>query len=115
MTEFLIGAVVGVIIAFGFVYFYINNLVNEVMSEIEKLSDINQSQMLAVTVERHNGVIFCYSKEDNQFLCQGSTADELRKAFGSRFPDKTVYLDGGDPALVEELRKELKVVNVKLD
>jgi hypothetical protein len=52
-------------------------------------------------------VIFCYSKEDNQFICQGATLTEIREAFKSRFPDRTAYLDGGDPEVVAELRAEL--------
>jgi hypothetical protein len=32
---------------------------------------------------------------------------EIRQAFSERFPGKTAYLAGGDPAVVAELKTEL--------
>jgi len=63
---------------------------------------------MPVTVERENGIIYCYNKNDNQFICQGANLSEIKAAFKARFPDRTAYLDGGNLELVEELRTELR-------
>ena len=114
--EIILGIMIGMGITGLLMYLYIRGLVRQVMSELDAHIEKAASNLMPVTVERENGVLFCYNKEDNQFICQGATLAEIREAFKSRFPDKTAYLDGGDPELVEELRAELKKeLNVKLD
>lgn len=112
----IIGIVIGAALAVLLIYLYVRGLIREVMTELDAHIEKAASTLMPVIVERMNGVIFCYSKEDNQFICQGSTLTEIRSAFKARFPDRTAYLDGGDPDLVEELRAELgKDVHAKVD
>lgn len=112
----IIGILIGAALAVLLIYLYVRGLVREVVAELDAHIERAASTLMPVTVERENGILFCYAKEDNQFICQGATLTEVREAFKARFPDKTAYLDGGDPDLVEELRAELKKeFNVKLD
>ena len=112
----VIGILIGAALAVLLIYLYVRGLIREVMTELDAHIERAASTLMPVTVERHNGVLFCYAKEDNQFICQGATLTEIREAFKSRFPDRTAYLDGGDPELVAELRAELgKDLHVKLD
>ena len=112
----VIGILIGAALAVLLIYLYIRGLIREVMAELDRHIEAAADTLMPVIVERMNGVIFCYSKEDNQFICQGSTLTEIRAAFKARFPDKTAYLDGGDPDLVEELKAELgKDVPAKVD
>lgn len=108
MTEILIGIVLGIVIAIVVIYLYIRSLIKQVMMEIDELIDVAKNQMMPVIVERENGIIYCYNKDDNQFICQGTNLSEIKAAFKARFPDRTAYLDGGNLELVEELRGELK-------
>jgi hypothetical protein len=110
MTEIgaiIVGILIGAALAILLIYLYIRGLVHSVMEELDRHIELAASTLMPVIVERMNGVIFCYSKEDNQFICQGATLAEVRAAFKSRFPDRTAYLDGGDPEVVAELRAEL--------
>jgi hypothetical protein len=112
----IIGILIGAALAILLIYLYIRGLVHKVMQDLDAHIERAASTLVPVKVERHNGQIFCYNKEDDQFICQGSTLTEIREAFKSRFPDKTAYLDGGDPELVAELQAELKKdLHVKLD
>ena len=119
MTEIgavVVGILIGMILAVLLIYLYIRGLIREVMEELDRHIEAAASTLMPVIVERMNGVIFCYSKEDNQFICQGATLAEIREAFKQRFPDRTAYLDGGDEELVKELREELgKDLHVKVD
>jgi len=108
MTELLIGMVLGVVIAIVVIYLYIRSLIRQVMMDIDGLIEEAKNQMMPVTVERENGIIYCYNKNDNQFICQGTNLSEIKAAFKARFPDRTAYLDGGNLELVEELRGELR-------
>ena len=109
----IIGMLIGMALAVLLIYLYVRGLVREVMADIDQHIERAASTLMPVTVERENGVLFCYNKEDNQFICQGSTLEEIRAAFKSRFPDRTAYLDGGDPALVEELRNQLSQLDLE--
>ena len=112
----VIGILIGAALAVLLIYLYIRGLIREVMAELDRHIELAASTLMPVIVERMNGVIFCYSKEDNQFICQGATLAEVRAAFKARFPDRTAYLDGGDEELVKELRAELgKDLHVKVD
>jgi hypothetical protein len=115
LAEIILGIFLGIALTGIIVYLYIRGLILSVMRELDEHIERAENTLMPVIVERMNGVIFCYSKEDNQFICQGSTLTEIRAAFKARFPDKTAYLDGGDEELVKELREELKELNVKLD
>jgi hypothetical protein len=119
MTEIgaiIVGILIGAALAILLIYLYIRGLVRQVMAELDQHIERAASTLMPVIVERMNGVIFCYSKEDNQFICQGTTLAEVRAAFKVRFPDRTAYLDGGDQELVKELREELKKdLHVKVD
>ena len=115
-ANIILGIFIGVVLAIVLIYLYIRGLVHEVMAEVDAHIEKAAGALMPVIVERMNGVIFCYSKEDNQFICQGATLAEVRAAFKARFPDKTAYLDGGDEELVKELREELgKDVHAKVD
>ena len=112
----IIGMLIGAALAILLIYLYIRGLVHQVISELDAHIEQAASTLMPVIVERMNGVIFCYAKENNQFICQGATLAEVRAAFKARFPDRTAYLDGGDEELVKELREELrKDLHVKLD
>jgi len=112
----IIGILIGAALAVLLIYLYVRGLIREVMTDLDAHIERAAVTLMPVIVERMNGVIFCYSKENNQFICQGATLAEVRAAFKARFPDKTAYLDGGDEELVKELREELgKDLHVKVD
>ena len=82
----------------------VDQLIEEVLAEAE-------ASMMGLHIEADNGVYFCYN-DDKQFICQGTTVEEIKLAFQSRYPDKTAYLAGGDPAVVEHFKTELTKLTV---
>jgi hypothetical protein len=111
ITDVLIGIGTGVVLALSFlglyvVYLYfkiknrIDHLIREVVAEAE-------ADLIGIYIELDKGIYFCYNNYDRQFICQGTTVTEIRKAFQERFPGKTAYLAGGDPDVVETFKTEL--------
>lgn len=41
---------------------------------------------LELAAELHHGVVYCFEKETDRFVCQGRTLDELIQVYKSRFP-----------------------------
>lgn len=110
IANILIGIGVGI----GLVIFWIwrtvrrfeddmRGIVRETIREVE-------SQMLGVVVEEDGGQLYFYRETDRQFLCQGTSLAEIRKRFNDMYPEKIAFLAGGDPALIERLKAELKTL-----
>ena len=113
MMEFDIGAVIiGIGIGFGmiaiyvwfFLYLPIKSRVDRIIAQVVAEAE---ADLIGLDIEVDNGIYFCYNSEDKQFVCQGANVAEIRQAFQARFPTKTAYLAGGDPAVVEQFKTEL--------
>jgi hypothetical protein len=102
-----IGALLGIGIVGMYIWFLYHKLKSRIDRMINEVVDEAASNLVGLDIEVDNGVYFCYNNEDKQFVCQGSTVAEIRRAFQARFPGKTAYLAGGDPRVVEELKTEL--------
>lgn len=109
--ETIVDITIGALIGIGLVGFYvwilyrrlkvrIDSMINELINEAE-------ANLVGLDIEVDKGVYFCYNSEDKQFVCQGTTIEEIRQSFGERFPGKTAYLAGGDPEVVEHFKTEL--------
>ena len=102
---------IGTLIGFGIIgvyawilYHRIKNRVDQMIKEVVAEAEAG---LVGLDIELDNGVYFCYNTNDKQFVCQGSTVAEIKQAFQNRFPGKTAYLAGGDPAVVEKFKTEL--------
>ena len=103
---------IGIGLGIGFVMFLmwrvmrrfeedVRGMVRETIREVE-------ADMVPIVVEEDAGQLYVYRETDQQFLCQGTDLADVRKKFNDLYPRKIAFLAGGDPALVERLRAELK-------
>jgi hypothetical protein len=104
LFDLAVGIVLGFGISFVMLGFHVKAHIDHT---IEQLVEQAATQVIGLTVEVDQGQYFCYNSEDKQFVCQGSTAAEIRQAFEARFPGKIAFLDGGDPEAVSQFRTEL--------
>lgn len=112
MNEILASITIGFLLGLGIAYLYvahrIKNLLNNLDEHLDRAMD---SFMIPAVVEKENGVYYCYQETDHKFLAQGSSLAELREIFKTTMPEKTVYINGGNPEAVEELRQEVASAN----
>jgi len=117
ITTLVANILIGIGLGIGLVVFWIwrtvrrfeddmRGLVRETIKEVE-------AQMLGVVVEEDGGQLYFYRETDCQFLCQGTSLAEVRSRFNELYPEKIAFLAGGDPALVERLKGELKTIKEK--
>ena len=112
ILDIAVAIIVGIGIGFGmiaiyvwfFLYLPIKSRVDRIIAQVVAEAE---DSMVGLDIEVDNGMYFCYNNKDKQFVCQGNTVAEIRQAFGERFPTKTAYLAGGDPAVVEHFKTEL--------
>jgi hypothetical protein len=116
LNEIVGGILMGIGIAFVLVGLYIWILYRRIRSRVDHMVNqiIQQAEadLVGLDIEVDNGTYFCYDHTDKQFVCQGATVAEIRQAFQNRFPGKTAYLAGGDPAVVDTFRTELLKLSI---
>jgi hypothetical protein len=112
ITTIVVNILIGLGLGIGLVVFWVwrtvrrfeddlRGLVRETIKEVE-------ADMVGIVVEEDAGQLYFYRETDRQFLCQGADLMEIRKRFNELYPEKIAFLAGGDPALIERLRTELK-------
>ena len=111
LVDIIVTIAIGTLIGFGIVGMYVWYLWNKIKRHVDRMIDQviaeAEANLIGLDIEVDKGVYFCYNSEDKQFICQGKTVAEIREGFQRRYPDKTAYLAGGDPAVVAELKTEL--------
>lgn len=50
-------------------------------------------KIIQINIEKQNGVFYVYNKENNDFMGQGTTKQELEDVLSQRFPDKKFVAD----------------------
>jgi hypothetical protein len=111
LNDIIAGIFMGLGIGFMLLVMYVWILYQRIRGRVDRMIreviDEAAADIIGLDIEVDQGRYFCYNNEDKQFVCQGSTVAEIRQAFQERFPGKTAYLAGGDPAVVEQFRTEL--------
>lgn len=114
ITNIVVGILIGLGLSVGAVSLYVWHVINrfekELRGHVRAAVKQVENALMPVIVEQDGDQIFLYSEQDRQFLVQGRTAREIRERFDERFPDKIAYMAGGDAALVERLKEELKII-----
>ena len=107
VVSILIGAGLGIGAVALYVWLVIRRFHNDLDSMVKETLQEVRASLVGLIVEEDGGQLYAYRDSDRQFLCQGVDIAEIRKKFSEQYPDKTAYLSGGDPALVERLKAEL--------
>ena len=111
LNEILGGILMGIGIGFVVLGLYIWILFQRIRGRVDdmvkQIIQEAEADLIGLDIELDNGVYFCYNHTNKQFVCQGGTVAEIKQAFQNRFPEKTAYLAGGDPAVVEHFKTEL--------
>ena len=111
ITTIVANALIGFGLGLAVLAFYVWRTIRKFETELRELVREavaeTEANMIGLIVEQEGGVIYAYTEQDRQFVCQGATVEEIRAGFRSRYPEKTAYLAGGDEDLVERFKTEL--------
>ena len=108
----LMGVGIGFIMLGLYVLYVYQKIKHRVDSMVREVIQEAAADLIGLDVEVDQGRYFCYNTDDKQFVCQGNTVEEIKRAFTERFPGKTAYLAGGDPAVVEQFKTELLKLSI---
>ena len=110
MTEYMTGFLHGILVlalitwAVGYGIWLAFKRKMMVMIEQEQAEEGEVLTKVVANVARIEGQLYCYD-DNNQFICQGVTLNDLTEAYKARYPDKPscLLLLKGEPALINEL------------
>lgn len=111
ITNIVVGALLGMGVTLAVIAWYVYTIISryerEIKGHIQTTLEEVRASLVGLIIEQEGDQLYAYREEDRQFLCQGVDIAEIRKKFTEQYPDKTAYLSGGDPALIERLKEEL--------
>ena len=108
----LMGIGIGVLMLGLYVCILYQRIKGRVDQMIKEVIDEAAADLIGLNIEVDNETYFCYNIENKQFVCQGTTVQEIKQAFQERYPGKSAYLAGGDPAVVEKFKTELLKLSI---
>jgi hypothetical protein len=88
--EILIGIVsfvVGWILRELYAVHKVKTLLNQIESFEENSEEDEKADIMHINIEKHDGILFVYSSEDDSFMAQGKTREELEKNLRERYPN----------------------------
>ena len=69
-------------------------IVDKFMDEIDSaVTERVSENTIKIFIEQVKGVYYIYNKENNDFMGQGSTREEVEKVLAERFPNKKFMAD----------------------
>jgi hypothetical protein len=82
-------------------------LVGEIDRELSaKSTEADTGPKLKVELDQNT--YFTYNIANNQFVCQGSSVQQLRERLSEMFPGQTATIVEGDPAVLAVIQQELE-------
>jgi hypothetical protein len=63
-----------------------NKMLAEIEQELEQETD---PEVIKITIEKDNGILFAYHKDSSQFITQANDRKELEKKLSELYPGKT--------------------------
>ncbi len=59
----------------------------------EQVEEKISNSMIRINIEKHNDTFYVYNKDNNDFMGQGTSKQELEKILSERFPNKKFMAD----------------------
>lgn len=110
--EYVITFALGMLAATLLIRWLARRAINDLMEKFEQAAEEKaEDNQLRVEVEFEQNIYFLYNSDDGSFVAQGNDLLDLRKHLNQRFPDCTIKIVKGDPAVLETLKNQIKDIN----
>ena len=106
LLSFIIDLVlVGIVSWFVFTWAISRYLERQIRSVVR---DLDEEQLIPLTVEVDSDQYFCYNSITKAFVCQGYSLKEIVERFKQLYPEKAAAIYDGDETAVRTLKSQLK-------
>ena len=118
MIEWLVPFMVGVAVGVMFITWRLRRDIKRALDQIEEeLGELpapdtaKPSRVIDTKVEKIQGIYYLFRDDNDAFLAQGSTAQELREHLKKRFRDFSISIVSGDQEPMTELRQQVQLLD----
>lgn len=111
MSDFLLLMLVmlggSLLLTVVFLWLLVRRVEQRIEQDLWQAIQQSRPRYIGLDVEQLQGIFYCYHADSKEFICQGTTVDELRMAFSQRFPHHAAYIVGGDESVIDMLKDKL--------
>ena len=87
----------------------VQRAIDRVMAQLEQ-EDAAQASDIRLKLEFDQNIYFTYNVDNNQFVCQADSVQQLRERLSTMFPGRTATIVEGDPVILAAMQKELEQI-----
>lgn len=105
----ILGFLAGIVVARIYIGLVAAHIMRKLSAAIEEAEKPQSKSTLETRVELINDVFFVYRLDNNEFVGQGRTVEELKERCLDRFKNPNVHIKitQGDPDALDRLKKQL--------
>lgn len=106
--DYLVTFVLGMITSMLILRWAMRRAIDRIVGKIDQelaATEIDAGPKLKVELDQN--IYFTYNTANNQFVCQGSSVQQLRERLSEMFPGQTATIVEGDPVVLAAMQQEL--------
>jgi hypothetical protein len=87
----------------------LSRTIDQILKKIDQAVDAEETtDGPKLKLEFDQNTYFTYNTANNQFVCQGTSIQQLRERLSEMFPGQTATIVEGDPVLLASIQQELE-------
>ena len=83
-----------------------SQIAQALMAQEQEQAQTDQEKEMLLRVEQTENMIYCYEKDSEQFVAQGTNVTEIFEHFRCRFPNRSAEVVDGPDDLLSLLRQQ---------
>lgn len=107
--DYFVVFVLGMVASMLILRWVVRRTIDRVLAQLD-LEDTAQDNSIRLKLEFDQDTYFTYNVDNNQFVCQGSSVQQLRERLSEMFPGQTATIVEGDPVILAAMQKELEQI-----
>jgi hypothetical protein len=108
--DYFVVFVLGMITSMMILRWAVKRVIDRIVDKMlpDAVQEIEQGAGVRLKLEFDQNTYFTYNTENNQFVCQAPTVQQLRERLSEMFPGQTATIVEGDPAILAAMQQELE-------
>jgi hypothetical protein len=109
LIDIILGVILGVVAHRLYITWVAVKMLEELQSRLDQVREKPEVKPIDAKIEQIGNSLYMYRVDNEEFLGQGQTFQELTQQIVSRFrnPDMTFRIIQGDPELLKQIKQQL--------
>ncbi len=109
LIDIILGVILGVVAHRLYITWVAVKMLEELQSRLDQIQEKSEVKPIDAKIEQIGNSLYMYRVDNEEFLGQGQTFQELTQQIVARFrnPDMTFRIIQGDPELLKQIKQQL--------